>query len=125
MHMGMMGHGRSPGMQDRGDADPGTEMLGIGGDGHCCLGTGLEQQAVDHALVLIRDIGDRLGQGVDEVEIADRQQLGLPLGQPVPGGAGLTLGTMPISARNGDSHYVPYGQIRVMGSWRGDAGIFL
>jgi len=54
----VMGHGRAPGMENRGDADAGAEVLGIGRDRDHCLGRGLEQQIVDHGLVLVGDIGD-------------------------------------------------------------------
>ena len=43
------------------DADAGAEMLGIGGDRERGLGRGLEQQIVDHGLVLVGDVGDRAG----------------------------------------------------------------
>ena len=55
----MMGERRAPGVEHGGDADPGAEMLGVGGDRERGLGRRLEQQIVDHGLVLIGDIGDR------------------------------------------------------------------
>jgi len=73
-------------------------MLGVGGDGEHGLGAGLEQQIVDHPLVLIGDVGDRLWQGEDQVEVADRQELGLVFGEPGSGGSPLALRTVPISA---------------------------
>jgi hypothetical protein len=45
-------------MQHRGNADAGTEMLRIGGDRQHGLGRDLEQQVVDHGLVLVGDVGD-------------------------------------------------------------------
>ena len=59
MHVRMMRHRRSPGVQHRDDADPGAEMLGIGGDREHRLGRRLEQNAVDRRLVLLGDVGDR------------------------------------------------------------------
>ena len=47
---GMMRHGRAPGVQHGGDADPGAEVLGIGGDRERGLGRRLEQEVVDHRL---------------------------------------------------------------------------
>ena len=67
-----MRHRRTPGVEHGGKADPGAEMFWIGGDGEHGLGAGLEQQIVDHPLVLIGDVGDRLRQGEDQVEVADR-----------------------------------------------------
>jgi len=63
------------------------------------LGAGPEQQTVDHALVLIGDVGDLAGEGKDQVEIADGQELGLALGQPGPGSGALALGTVTVAAR--------------------------
>ncbi len=40
-------------MQHAGKADPGAEMLRVGGDGDQRLGAGLEQDVVDHRLVLV------------------------------------------------------------------------
>jgi hypothetical protein len=39
-------------------ADPGVEMLGVAGDRDRGLGRSLEQEIVDHGLVLVRDVGD-------------------------------------------------------------------
>ena len=38
------------------------------------------------------------GQGEDQVEVADRQELGLAFGKPGSGGSPLALRTVPISA---------------------------
>ena len=48
-------------MENRGEADFGAEMFGIGGDGEHGLGAGFEQQIVDHPLVLIGNVGDQAG----------------------------------------------------------------
>jgi hypothetical protein len=58
VHVRMMRHRRSPGVQHRGDADAGAEMLGVGRDRHHRLGGRPEQQIVDHRLVLMGDIAD-------------------------------------------------------------------
>ncbi len=55
----MVGHRRAPGVEHGGEADLGTEMLGIGGDGTQGLGGGFEQQVIDHGLVLIGDLAER------------------------------------------------------------------
>ena len=54
--MGMMSHGRAPGMQHHGDADTCAEVFGIGGNGEQGFAGGLEQQMIDQRLVLIGDI---------------------------------------------------------------------
>jgi hypothetical protein len=98
VHVGMVCHGRAPGVEHGGDADARPEMFGIGGNGQHRLGTRLEQEIVDHALVLIGKVGDRAGEREDEVEVADREKLGFALRQPVPGGGPLTLRAVPVAA---------------------------
>ena len=93
-----MGHRRAPGVEHGGDADAGAEMLGIGGDREQRLGGGPEQQVVDHRLVLIGDVGDLGRQREDDVEVADRQQIGLARGEPVPRRRALALGAVPVAA---------------------------
>src|SRR6266571_5520786 len=97
--MRMMGHRRAPSMEHGGDADAGAEMLWIGSDGEQCLGRRAEQQIVDHRLVLVGDWGDLGRQGEDYMEIADRQQISLARGKPVPCHRALTLGTMAVATR--------------------------
>ena len=94
----MMGERRAPGVQHRGDADAGAEMLGIGRDRQHGLGRRLEQQVVDHGLVLIGDVGDRRRQREHDMIIRHRQQLGFAFGQPFPGRGALALRAMPVAA---------------------------
>ena len=58
-------------MEHRGNADPGSQMLRVGGDGDHRLGGRLEQQVIDHGLVLIGNIGDGRRQREHDMEIAD------------------------------------------------------
>ena len=44
-------------------------MFGISGDGERGLGGGLEQQIVDHRLVLIGDVGDGRRQRVHDMKV--------------------------------------------------------
>ena len=78
----MMGERRAPGVQHGGDADAGAEMLGIGRDREHGLGRRLEQQVVDHGLVLIGDVSNGRRQREDDVIVRHRQQLGFAFGQP-------------------------------------------
>ena len=50
-------------------------MLGIGRDSLERLGGDLEEDAVDDPLVLQRDGSDLLGQGENDVELLDREQI--------------------------------------------------
>jgi hypothetical protein len=93
-----MGHGRAPGVQHGGDADAGAQVLGIGRDQEHGLGRGLEQEIVDHGLVLVGDVGDRRRQREHHVVVGHWQQLGLALGQPLPGCGSLALRAMAIAA---------------------------
>ena len=78
----MVGERRAPGVQNGGDADAGAEMLGVGRDRDQRLSRGLEQEVVDHRLVLVGDVGDGCRQREHHVEVGHRQQLGLALGEP-------------------------------------------
>ncbi len=98
VHMGVMGHRRTPGVQDQGRADTGTQMLGVASNRAQGLGSGLEQEAVDHRLVVPGDVADRCWQGEDQVIVVHGQQVGLTGLQPAPGRSGLTLRTMAVTA---------------------------
>ena len=71
---------RSPSVEHGGDADPCTEVTAIGSDRQHRLGRRVEQQVIDRGLVVERDVGDLGRQGEDDVEVSDRQQVGLALG---------------------------------------------
>ena len=86
-------------MKHRRHADPGAQMLGIGGNGEHGLGRRLEQEAVDQGLVLPGDGANRRRQREHHVVIGQRQKLGLALRQPLARGGALTLGAMPVAAR--------------------------
>src|SRR5215207_4850867 len=97
--MRMVGHRRAPAVEHGGGADAGAEVLGIGGDGEQRLGCGAEQQVVDHRLVLVGDRSDLGGQGEDQVEVANRQQIGLAGVEPVLRRRTLALGAMAVATR--------------------------
>lgn len=94
----MVRHRRTPGVEHGGDADAGAEMLPICRDGQHCLRRCLEQQVVDRRLVVEGDVGDLGGQREHDVEVADRQQVGLTLGKPFPRRGTLALRTVPVAA---------------------------
>ena len=58
MQMRVMQQGGSPGVQDGEEANLRAQMFGIGGDGAQGLGRGLEENVVDHLLVLVGDRGN-------------------------------------------------------------------
>ncbi|ESZ00127.1 hypothetical protein X737_39195 [Mesorhizobium sp. L48C026A00] len=67
-------------------ADLGAQMRGIGCRHTQGFRCGLEQDRIDHRLVLEGDLSDLGRDGEDHVEVWDRQQLSLPLGQPLGAG---------------------------------------
>jgi len=85
-------------VQHGGDADPGPQMLRIGGDRQHGLGRDFEQEIVDHRLVLVGDIGDGRWQREDHVIVRHRQQLGLAVGEPLLGRGALALRAVPVAA---------------------------
>ena len=105
-------------MEHGGGADAGAEMLGIGGDGQQRLGCCTKQQVVDDPLVLVGDRGDLGRQSEDQVKVADRQQIGLARGKPVPCRRALTLRAMAVATRNGRRPLPVLWAKPVMGSWR-------
>ena len=98
MGVRMVGQRRSPGVEHGGEPDAGTEVLGIGGDREQRLGRGAEQQIVNHRFVLVGDGADLGRQGEDQMEVADRQQIGLAGGKPVPRRRALAFGAMAVAA---------------------------
>src|SRR6516225_1372557 len=99
MKVRMVGHCRAPAVEHSGGADARAEVFGIGSDREQRFGRRAEQQVVDDRLVLVGDRGDLGGQGEDDVEIADRQQIGLARREPILCRRALTFWTMAIAAR--------------------------
>src|SRR5260221_2572727 len=93
----MMGHCRAPAVQYRGDADAGSEVLRVGRDGEHRLRRGLEQQIVDHGLVLVGDVANRRRQREDDVEVGNREQLGLARRHPLAWWRPPALSSGPVS----------------------------
>ena len=71
--MGMMLEPLVPGMEHAEEADLRAEVAGIASDLQQGCGTGLEEQVVDHPLVLEREWGEVPWQSEDEVHIAGGQ----------------------------------------------------
>jgi hypothetical protein len=85
-------------VEDGGDADAGAEVLRVSRDRHHHLRRCAEQQIVDDRLVLQGDVCDLGGKREDDMEVADRQQVGFTLGQPGARSGALAFGAMPIAA---------------------------
>ena len=66
---GILSEGSAPAVQDGRDTDPCAEAPGISGDGERRLGRRLNQQVVDHALVLVGDVAQFARQRVHDVKV--------------------------------------------------------
>src|SRR6202790_14312 len=98
MDMRVMPQGLAPRVQNGEPADLRAEPARIGGqNGHGFEG-GLEQDRVDDGLILEGNGPDGWGQREHDMEIGNRQQLGLAVGEPGLSRRRLTLWTMPIAA---------------------------
>lgn len=73
-------------------------MVGIGGDGVQGFTGGLEQDVINHGLVVIVDLIDGSRQGEHDVVLLDGQQIGLASLEPALGGTALALWAVPIPA---------------------------
>src|SRR6266852_9679100 len=98
MEVRMMHQCRSPTMENGEEAELGTEMFGISGNGTELVVHRLEEDYVDHPFVLVRDGGDFLRDGEHDVEILDRQQFGFASLDPGRTSQGLTGRTMSVAA---------------------------
>src|SRR5690606_34012210 len=83
MQMRMMVQVLAPGVQHGEEADLGTQMLGICGDGAQGLGGGAEEKTVDERLVLIGNGGDGLRQREDDVKVLCVEEFGATILQPL------------------------------------------
>ncbi len=73
-------------------------MASVGGNGHHRLRRRLEEQVVDHRLVVEGDGGDGGRQREDHVEKPYWQQVGLALGEPGSRRRALAFGAVPVAA---------------------------
>ena len=88
----------TPGVQDRDEADLGAQVLGVRCNRAQRLGGGAEQDVVDGCLVLIRDRGDLLRRGEDDMEVFDRQQFAASIVEPFGTRERLALRAVPVPA---------------------------
>jgi hypothetical protein len=93
-----MGQRRAPCVKHGGDADLGAKMTGVGGDGQHRIGSGLEQQVIDERLIVEGDRGDLGGEREHDVEVTDREQVGLARFEPAARGGALAPWAVPVAA---------------------------
>src|SRR6266851_3138365 len=99
VNVGMMLEPLIPGMEHAEEADLRAQVAGIASDLQQGCGTSLEEQVVDHALVLERERREFTRQGEDEVHVAGGQQFLFACLEPVQTRVGLASWTMPVAAR--------------------------
>ena len=93
----------APGVQHGDEADIGAEMLRVGSDGLEGSCGASEQRAVDYAFILQRQRREFSGQGEDDVEIGDGQQIFATILQP--GGAPVRLAFRAMAVAAGVVRY--------------------
>jgi hypothetical protein len=81
-----------------GDADARAEVPRVSRNRHYRLRRRAEQQIVEDRLVLAGDVGNLGGKREDDMEVADRQQVGFARGQPDPSSGALALRAVPVAA---------------------------
>jgi len=85
-------------VQDGEEANLRAQMFGIGSYGAQSLGRGLEEDVVDHVLVLVSDHGDLIRDGEHDMEILAVEKFRLSVFNPLCACQRLTLRAMPIPA---------------------------
>lgn len=88
----------APRVQHCQEADLGTEMHRVGGDGAQRLRGRPEQDVVNHRLVLKPDHRDLVGHGEHHVEIRHVEQFRLTVLEPLNPCETLALRTVPVTA---------------------------
>ena len=88
----------APGMQYREEADVGSKMFGVAGDGEQGLGAGVEEYVVNDLLILEGKFGDAWWQSKYDVIVSGGQQFGLAPRKPLLAGQGLALGAVAVAA---------------------------
>jgi len=86
-------------VEDAQHAERGAEMLGCARNLKERCGTRLEEEIVHHPFVLQRESREGVRQGEDDMGVPDRQQLALPLGEPLVARVRQALRAMPIATR--------------------------
>ena len=102
MDMRMMLQLLVPGVEDTKEANLSAQVPGMARDFKQGLGAGTKQQIVENLLVLQSQGRQKMRKGEDYVHVVGGQEFLPTRLEPAVAGLGLTLGTVPISARNGE-----------------------
>jgi hypothetical protein len=98
VEMDVLGESLPPGVQDGGDAELGTEVLGISGELLQGSSGGAEEQVIEPARVDADQGAQGVRQGEDDVEVRHRQEQRLLRHQPLGSLGALTLRAVAIAA---------------------------
>jgi hypothetical protein len=98
MQVGVQMQVLTPGMEHGQEADGCAQESRVCRSLQQSLGGGAEQDGVGLSVVLKRQAADLIGQSEHDVEIGDREKLGLPLLEPSCACRGLALWAMAIAA---------------------------
>jgi hypothetical protein len=85
-------------VKDTEKADLGAEVSGVGGNFDQCVGTGAEQQSVDHFFVLQSQSSQLMGERENDMSIGCREQFRASRGQPTIARLVLTFWAVPVAA---------------------------
>jgi len=99
VHVRMVQQRLAPRVEDAEKAERGTQVLRRTRDLEECGGTGLEEEVIHHPFVLQRENRQRVGQGEDDMGVADRQQLAFTLLEPLVARVRQALWAMSIATR--------------------------
>ena len=109
-------------MKDTEKTDFGAEVCGVGGNFDQSVGTGAEEQAVDHFFVLQCQRRQLMGEGEDDMSIGCGKQFRASRGQPTIASVVLTLWAVPVAAGIiGDGTMTAAGALVQMATHRGGA----
>ncbi len=87
----------SPGVQNAEEADLGSEVFGVGRNFEHGLSAGAEEQIVEQPWIAPTERVQLVGQGKDDVEVGDAEQILFAACEPAPARMRLALGTVAIA----------------------------
>ena len=95
----VLGEGLAPGVEDGGDAEVTAEMARVAAEAQEGGGGGVEQETVEELGVALGERVEGVGQGEDDVEVRNGQDLTPTGGEPALGGHALALGAVAVATR--------------------------
>jgi hypothetical protein len=99
VHVHVLGEGLAPGVEDGGDAEVTAEMARVAAEAQEGGGGGVEQETVEELGVALGERVEGVGQGEDDVEVRNGQDLTPAGGKPALGGHALALGAVAVATR--------------------------